>query len=78
MWLNFIFLLSISHLQTYIGHILLLVNPNKELPIYSTLVSITVVIWTHRLLEPRSRHPCIKHARLHLKGCILRAASYYK
>lgn len=30
---------SFSLLQTYIGHILLLVNPNKELPIYSTLVS---------------------------------------
>lgn len=67
-------LLFFTHSQTYIGHILLLVNPNKELPIYSTLVSICLNIFTwafsaaphsFRIYRPTHCNPCIKHVVLH-------------
>ncbi|KAJ4933639.1 hypothetical protein JOQ06_030463, partial [Pogonophryne albipinna] len=41
---------------TYIGHILLLVNPNKELPIYSTLVSQLYLSSTGRLCSSLPPH----------------------
>ncbi|XP_057707425.1 unconventional myosin-XVI isoform X2 [Corythoichthys intestinalis] len=45
-----------NQIYTYIGHILLLVNPNKELPIYSTLVSQLYVSSTGRLCSSLPPH----------------------
>uniref|UniRef100_I3KAB4 Myosin XVI n=1 Tax=Oreochromis niloticus TaxID=8128 RepID=I3KAB4_ORENI len=45
-----------DQIYTYIGHILLLVNPNKELPIYSTLVSQLYLSSTGRLCSSLPPH----------------------
>ncbi|XP_056145895.1 unconventional myosin-XVI [Lampris incognitus] len=45
-----------DQIYTYIGHILLLVNPNKELPIYSTLVSQLYLSATGRLCSSLPPH----------------------
>ncbi|KAM7380385.1 hypothetical protein PAMP_003687 [Pampus punctatissimus] len=45
-----------DQIYTYIGHILLLVNPNKELPIYSTLVSELYLSSTGRLCSSLPPH----------------------
>ncbi|XP_077583589.1 unconventional myosin-XVI isoform X1 [Stigmatopora nigra] len=45
-----------NQIYTYIGHILLLVNPNKALPIYSTLVSQLYVSSTGRLCSSLPPH----------------------
>uniref|UniRef100_A0A8C6L0J4 Myosin XVI n=1 Tax=Nothobranchius furzeri TaxID=105023 RepID=A0A8C6L0J4_NOTFU len=45
-----------DQIYTYIGHILLLVNPNKELPIYSTLVSQLYQSSTGRLCSSLPPH----------------------
>ncbi|KAM8856722.1 unconventional myosin-XVI isoform 5-T5 [Spinachia spinachia] len=45
-----------EQIYTYIGHILLLVNPNKELPIYSTLVSQLYLSSTGRLCSSLPPH----------------------
>ncbi|XP_068602409.1 unconventional myosin-XVI [Brachionichthys hirsutus] len=45
-----------DQVYTYIGHILLLVNPNKELPIYSTLVSQLYLSSTGRLCSSLPPH----------------------
>ncbi|KAM4561355.1 unconventional myosin-XVI isoform 2-T3 [Fundulus diaphanus] len=45
-----------DQIYTYIGHILLLINPNKELPIYSTLVSQLYVSSTGRLCSSLPPH----------------------
>ncbi|MEQ2251176.1 hypothetical protein ILYODFUR_008197, partial [Ilyodon furcidens] len=47
---------GVSCLETYIGHILLLINPNKELPIYSTLVSQLYLSSTGRLCSSLPPH----------------------
>uniref|UniRef100_H3BXF1 Myosin XVI n=1 Tax=Tetraodon nigroviridis TaxID=99883 RepID=H3BXF1_TETNG len=47
---------SNDQIYTYIGHILLLVNPNKELPIYSTLVSQLYLSSTGRLCSSLPPH----------------------
>ncbi|KAM9344023.1 unconventional myosin-XVI [Pholidichthys leucotaenia] len=45
-----------DQIYTYIGHILLLVNPNKELPIYSSLVSQLYLSSTGRLCSSLPPH----------------------
>ncbi|XP_037542957.1 unconventional myosin-XVI [Nematolebias whitei] len=45
-----------DQIYTYIGHILLLVNPNKELPIYSPLVSQLYLSSTGRLCSSLPPH----------------------
>uniref|UniRef100_A0A3Q1I8H0 Myosin motor domain-containing protein n=1 Tax=Anabas testudineus TaxID=64144 RepID=A0A3Q1I8H0_ANATE len=45
-----------DQIYTYIGHIVLLVNPNKELPIYSTLVSQLYLSSTGRLCSSLPPH----------------------
>ncbi|KAL2081193.1 hypothetical protein ACEWY4_023046 [Coilia grayii] len=45
-----------DQIYTYIGHILLLVNPNKDLPIYSTLVSQLYLSSTGRLCSSLPPH----------------------
>ncbi|XP_053295375.1 unconventional myosin-XVI [Pleuronectes platessa] len=45
-----------DQIYTFIGHILLLVNPNKELPIYSTLVSQLYLSSTGRLCSSLPPH----------------------
>uniref|UniRef100_A0A087Y002 Myosin XVI n=1 Tax=Poecilia formosa TaxID=48698 RepID=A0A087Y002_POEFO len=45
-----------DQIYTYIGHILLLINPNKELPIYSTLVSQLYLSSTGRLCSSLPPH----------------------
>ncbi|XP_061547358.1 unconventional myosin-XVI isoform X2 [Phycodurus eques] len=45
-----------NQIYTYIGHILLLVNPNKALPIYSTLVSQLYLSSTGRLCSSLPPH----------------------
>uniref|UniRef100_A0A8C5GII5 Myosin motor domain-containing protein n=1 Tax=Gouania willdenowi TaxID=441366 RepID=A0A8C5GII5_GOUWI len=45
-----------NQIYTYIGHILLLINPNKELPIYSTLVSQLYMSSTGRLCSSLPPH----------------------
>uniref|UniRef100_A0A3B4ABR4 Myosin motor domain-containing protein n=1 Tax=Periophthalmus magnuspinnatus TaxID=409849 RepID=A0A3B4ABR4_9GOBI len=45
-----------DQIYTYIGHIILLVNPNKELPIYSTLVSQLYLSSTGRLCSSLPPH----------------------
>ncbi|XP_056289337.1 unconventional myosin-XVI [Pseudoliparis swirei] len=45
-----------DQIYTYIGHILLLVNPNKELPIYSNLVSQLYLSSTGRLCSSLPPH----------------------
>uniref|UniRef100_A0A3Q3XIS7 Myosin motor domain-containing protein n=1 Tax=Mola mola TaxID=94237 RepID=A0A3Q3XIS7_MOLML len=45
-----------DQIYTYIGHILLLVNPNKELPVYSTLVSQLYLSSTGRLCSSLPPH----------------------
>ncbi|XP_046903631.1 LOW QUALITY PROTEIN: unconventional myosin-XVI [Hypomesus transpacificus] len=45
-----------NQIYTYIGNILLLVNPNKELPIYSTLVSQLYLSSTGRLCSSLPPH----------------------
>uniref|UniRef100_A0A8C7YQ64 Myosin XVI n=1 Tax=Oryzias sinensis TaxID=183150 RepID=A0A8C7YQ64_9TELE len=47
---------SNDQIYTYIGHILLLINPNKELPIYSTLVSQLYLSSTGRLCSSLPPH----------------------
>ncbi|XP_026150400.1 unconventional myosin-XVI isoform X2 [Mastacembelus armatus] len=45
-----------DQIYTYIGHIILLVNPNKELPIYSSLVSQLYLSSTGRLCSSLPPH----------------------
>uniref|UniRef100_A0A3Q2PQ17 Myosin motor domain-containing protein n=1 Tax=Fundulus heteroclitus TaxID=8078 RepID=A0A3Q2PQ17_FUNHE len=82
-----------DQIYTYIGHILLLINPNKELPIYSTLVSQLYVSSTGRLcssLPPhifssaeRAYHMMLQERRpqcfvLYTVNCILEAFGHAK
>uniref|UniRef100_A0A3P8VT99 Myosin motor domain-containing protein n=1 Tax=Cynoglossus semilaevis TaxID=244447 RepID=A0A3P8VT99_CYNSE len=80
-----------DQIYTYIGHILLLVNPNKELPIYSTLVSQLYLSSTGRLcssLPPhifssaeRAYHMMLQERRPQcfiLVNCILEAFGHAK